>query len=100
MPRRRVVARCWPIQLRSGTVRLSPPSHNHSLRDEMWRHTRSADGGEELCNHEDKADSYEWINLAGGPQHAQVKAALAKWLPNTNREQLPRHNAAQANRAK
>jgi arylsulfatase A-like enzyme len=70
--------------------------NNHSLRSERWRYIRYADGGEELYDHD--ADPYEWTNLAAAPQHEQVKAEFAQWLPEVNREELPRSGQGQAKR--
>ena len=56
--------------------------NNHSLRNERWRYTRYADGGEELYDHQ--ADPMEWTNLAGKPEYATVKIQLARWLPRVN----------------
>jgi arylsulfatase A-like enzyme len=55
---------------------------NHGVRSEQWRYIRYADGSEEL--YDEKADPMEWTNLAGKPEHAAVKAELAKWLPKVN----------------
>jgi arylsulfatase A-like enzyme len=55
---------------------------NHTVRTEGWRYIRYADGGEEL--YDEKADPYEWTNLAAKPEHAAKKAELAKWLPQNN----------------
>ncbi len=52
---------------------------NHALRDQRWRYIRYADGSEELYDHH--TDPNEWHNLAGGPEHREVKARLASWLP-------------------
>lgn len=52
---------------------------NHTVRTEDWRYIRYADGSEEL--YDEKRDPNEWTNLAGRPQYAAQKAALAKWLP-------------------
>lgn len=52
---------------------------NHSLRDDRFRYIRYRNGAEELYDH--LHDPYEWRNLAGDPQYAAAKAALAKWLP-------------------
>ena len=55
---------------------------NHSLRNERWRYTRYADGGEELYDH--RADPMEWTNLAKRPEYRTVKTQLAPWLPRVN----------------
>lgn len=55
---------------------------NHTIRTERWRYIRYADGGEEL--YDEKADPYEWTNLAMKPELAATKAELAKWLPAQN----------------
>jgi len=56
--------------------------NNHSLRDERYRYIRYRNGAEEF--YDDKADPYEWRNLAKDPKYASAKAALAKWLPTIN----------------
>ena len=59
-----------------------------SVRTERWRYTRYPDG-DELYDH--AADPYEWENLAGEPEHAETKAALARHLPkNPSRKQMVR----------
>jgi len=55
---------------------------NHALRSERWRYIRYADGSEELYDHE--RDPHEWHNLANSPEHAEVKARLARWLPKSD----------------
>jgi hypothetical protein len=55
---------------------------NHTVRTEDWRYIRYADGSEELYDHGN--DEYEWTNLANNPEHAGLKAELAKHLPQTN----------------
>jgi arylsulfatase A-like enzyme len=55
---------------------------NHSVRSEGWRYIRYADGGEEL--YDETADPYEWTNLAEKPEHAAVKAELARRMPPRN----------------
>jgi len=52
---------------------------NHAVRTKRWRYIRYHDGSEELYDH--KYDPWEWSNLAGKDQYADVKARLARWLP-------------------
>lgn len=59
---------------------------NHAVRSEQWRYIRYANGEEEL--YEETTDPHEWTNLAGKPEHAEVKQALAKHLPKSNRESI------------
>lgn len=56
--------------------------NNHAIRTERWRYIRYADGGEELYDHAN--DPYEWTNLASKPEHAELKAELAKQFPTVN----------------
>ncbi len=62
---------------RPGMTSFGP--HNHSLRTSQYRYTHYADGGEELYDYTD--DPWEHRNLADDPKMADVKAGLAKWLP-------------------
>jgi arylsulfatase A-like enzyme len=55
---------------------------NHAVRTEDWRYIRYADGSEEL--YDEVHDPLEWTNLAGRPEHAQLKQQLARWLPAIN----------------
>jgi arylsulfatase A-like enzyme len=57
---------------------------NHAVRNEDWRYIRYADGGEELYHN--SVDPLEWTNLASKPEYAEQKAAMAKWLPASNKE--------------
>ena len=61
--------------------------NNHAVRAERWRYIRYHDGGEELYDHD--ADPYEWTNLAAKPEHASLKAELAKPFPLTNAAASP-----------
>ncbi len=56
--------------------------NNHAVRTERWRYIRYHDGGEELYDHD--ADPYEWTNLAAKPEHAPLKAELARHFPTVN----------------
>jgi arylsulfatase A-like enzyme len=57
--------------------------NNHSVRAAQYRYTRYANGDEEL--YDEKADPYEWTNLAGKPELTRVKAELARWIPTENK---------------
>jgi arylsulfatase A-like enzyme len=61
---------------------------NHAVRAEDWRYIRYANGDEELYHN--SVDPYEYTNLAGRPEHAATKAALARILPKADAENLPR----------
>jgi arylsulfatase A-like enzyme len=56
--------------------------NNHAVRTDRWRYIRYADGSEELYDH--SYDEYEWTNLASKPEHAALKAELAKHFPTIN----------------
>jgi arylsulfatase A-like enzyme len=56
--------------------------NNHTVRTNDWRYIRYADGSEEL--YEEKTDPHEWTNFASKPELAEVKAKLAKYLPEKN----------------
>ncbi len=60
---------------------------NHTVRSLDWRYIRYADGGEEL--YDEQNDPYEWTNLAARPEHASIKAELAKHLPTSDAQQSP-----------
>ena len=62
--------------------------NNHSIRSERWRYIRYADGTEELYDHD--ADPQEWTNLAGDPEHNEVKRTMGGWLPKVNVAEAPR----------
>jgi arylsulfatase A-like enzyme len=72
---------------------------NHAVRSDRWRYIRYADGSEELYDH--ASDPYEWTNLAGRPEHQEVKTELQKRLPETNAEpSREKESANRRNRAK
>jgi arylsulfatase A-like enzyme len=56
---------------------------NHAVRSEDWRYIRYADGGEEL--YDERADPYEWKNLASQGPHKGEKDRLGKALPTVNK---------------
>jgi arylsulfatase A-like enzyme len=55
---------------------------NHAVRTEDWRYIRYAGGDEEL--YDETKDPYEWANLAGKSELAEVKSRLARYLPTEN----------------
>jgi arylsulfatase A-like enzyme len=57
--------------------------NNHSVRSVQHRYIRYANGDEEL--YDEKADPYEWTNLAANPELGSVKADLAQWMPKENK---------------
>ncbi|MHB8898964.1 MAG: sulfatase [Thermoguttaceae bacterium] len=59
--------------------------NNHAVRSEDWRYIRYSNGDEELYHN--SVDPLEWTNLAGKPEHAEQKAAMAQWLPKVNKEE-------------
>ena len=60
---------------------------NHGIRTERWRYIRYADGSEEL--YDMQADPNEWKNLARETEHAEVKAELARWIPEVDLPPAP-----------
>ena len=52
---------------------------NNAVRTEGWRYIRYSQGGEEL--YDEKADPYEWKNLAAEASHNARKSELAKFIP-------------------
>lgn len=60
---------------------------NHSVRSQRWRYIRYANGSQELYDH--YRDSYEWINLAGNPDYADVIEEHARWLPEYSEPHVP-----------
>lgn len=57
--------------------------NNHAVRSQQYRYIRYANGDEEL--YDERADPYEWTNLAKNPVLESVKADLAKWMPKENK---------------
>ena len=53
---------------------------NHAVRTERWRYIRYYDWSEELYDH--TRDPWEWKNLAGDPEYADVIAEHKRWLPD------------------
>ena len=50
-----------------------------SVRMEQWRYTVYIDGSEELYDH--RKDPEEWTNLANDPEYANIKAEMARHVP-------------------
>lgn len=57
---------------------------NHAVRSERYRYIRYYNGNEELYDHE--GDPGEWANLATDPAYDEIKAELAKWMPQNDAE--------------
>jgi hypothetical protein len=69
---------------------------NHAVRSEGWRYIRYANGDEEL--YDEKADGYEWRNLASDPRYAAIKTELAKHLPAAGAQAVGKANKRPAER--
>ena len=52
---------------------------NYGIRSERYRYIVYADGTEELYDH--KKDNWEWHNLAGNSDYAEVKKEMRKGIP-------------------
>ena len=63
----------------------------HAVRDENWRYIQYEDGSEELYDHQN--DPLEWKNLASDPAYDSLKAALQKWMPETNHPEVEARQA-------
>ncbi len=61
--------------------------NNHTIRTELWRYIRYADGSEEL--YDMQRDPNEWTNLAHDGKQADTKRGLARWLPKVNTAPVP-----------
>jgi arylsulfatase A-like enzyme len=64
---------------------------NHVALSQKWRYIRYADGSEELYDRVN--DPNDWFNLAGDPQHAEVKRQLARHMPQSSASPLPGRDA-------
>jgi arylsulfatase A-like enzyme len=62
--------------------------NNHAIRTAQYRYIHYANGDEELYDHD--ADPYEWTNLAKDAKFSNAKKELEKFLPTTNKPELPR----------
>ncbi len=72
---------------------------NHAVRTEAWRYIRYANGNEEL--YDERADPFEWVNLAAKPDTAARKTELARHLPAENKPEAGgRAKTAPAKKAK
>ncbi len=72
--------------------------NNHAVRSERWRYIRYSDGAEELYDH--STDPLEWNNLAGKPEHADVIAEHARWIPKVNVPNAARGGKGKARKKK
>lgn len=72
--------------------------NNHGVRNEDWRYIRYNNGDEELYHN--AVDPYEWKNLATDPQHAAIKAELARSMPAVNHEDIGGKGGAEDNGGK
>lgn len=70
---------------------------NHSVRTDRWRYIRYADDAEELYDH--ASDPMEYVNLADHPAYKEIKAKLAKWLPQKNAPNALFHEEVEEQRA-
>jgi iduronate 2-sulfatase len=61
--------------------------NNHAVRTEQWRYIRYANGDEEL--YDETKDPFEWTNLSRQEAFKAVKDDLARYLPKTNKRELP-----------
>jgi arylsulfatase A-like enzyme len=62
--------------------------NDRSVRSEEWRYIRYEDGKESFMT--TNRIPLEWKNLAGDPKLSVVKEKLARWLPATNAEAIPK----------
>jgi len=60
---------------------------NHTICTEDWRYVRYADGSDELYHL--REDEFEWTNLAGDPECADIKQRLAQWIPKVDVPPVP-----------
>ncbi len=60
---------------------------NHAVITDKWRYIRYHDGTEELYDRVE--DPNEWHNIAGAPEHAELKKELAEWMPKTSAPMAP-----------
>ena len=59
---------------------------SHAVRNEGWRYIRYRNGDEEL--YDETADPNEWKNLARDPAVTDRKAAMGKFMPPTNKDDM------------
>jgi len=63
---------------------------NYGIRSERYRYIVYADGTEELYDH--KKDNWEWHNLAGNSDYAEVKKEMRKGIPAHHEPPGPTYN--------
>jgi len=71
-----------PAAVRERPALTTLGRNNNALVDDRWRYIRWADGSEELYDR--RSDPDETRNLADNPEHIDVKARFAKWLPESS----------------
>ena len=64
---------------------ITYPKNCYSVEWKRWNYIRYEDGQEELYDH--RSDPKEFTNLASLPEHAALKAQLARWLPSEGAKQ-------------
>lgn len=66
-------------------------ANNHAVITPQWRYIRYRDGAEELYDRQ--KDPNEWTNLAGRPEHAELKRELAVFMPRFSARPQPTREA-------
>jgi arylsulfatase A-like enzyme len=66
--------------------------NNHAVRTKKYRYISYNKGGEEL--YDEEKDPYEWNNIANQTESKEVIKELRKYLPKTNKTELPKTKGA------